>query len=88
MANSPQAKKRARTAERRTEINKNRRTRIKTFIRRVEEAISGGDQSVAATALKNAQPEIMRGVTKGIWHKKTASRKVSRLSARVKAMSA
>ena len=88
MANSPQAKKRARTAERRTEINKNRRTRIKTFIRRVEEAIAGGDQTVAATALQNAQPEIMRGVTKGIWHKSTASRKVSRLAARVKAMAA
>ena len=88
MANSPQAKKRARTAERRTEINKNRRTRIKTFIRRVEEAIASGDQSVAAEALKNAQPEIMRGVTKGIWHKSTASRKVSRLAKRVKAMAA
>jgi len=88
MANSPQAKKRARTAARRTEINKNRRTRIKTFIRRVEEAIAGGDQSVAAEALKNAQPEIMRGVTKGIWHKSTASRKVSRLAKRVKAMAA
>lgn len=88
MANSPQAKKRARTAERRAVINKNRRTRIKTFIRRVEEAISGGDQKVAAEALKSAQPEIMRGVTKGIWHKSTASRKVSRLAARVKAMAA
>ncbi len=86
MANSPQAKKRARTAERRAVINKNRRTRIKTFIRRVEEAISGGDQKVAAEALKSAQPEIMRGVTKGIWHKTTASRKVSRLAARVNAM--
>ncbi|MCF6304567.1 MAG: 30S ribosomal protein S20 [Rhodobacteraceae bacterium] len=88
MANSPQSKKRARTAERRAEINKNRRTRIKTFIRRVEEAITGGDQKVAAEALKNAQPEIMRGVTKGVWHKSTASRKVSRLAARVKAMAA
>ncbi|MBL4807129.1 MAG: 30S ribosomal protein S20 [Rhodobacteraceae bacterium] len=88
MANSPQSKKRARTAERRAEINKNRRTRIKTFIRRVEEAITGGDQTVAAEALKNAQPEIMRGVTKGIWHKSTASRKVSRLAARVKSMAA
>ncbi len=88
MANSPQAKKRARTAARRTEINKNRRTRIKTFIRRVEEAIAGGDQSKAAEALKNAQPEIMRGVTKGVWHKSTASRKVSRLAKRVKAMAA
>jgi small subunit ribosomal protein S20 len=88
MANSPQAKKRARQIERRTAVNKSRRTRIRGFLRKVEEAISGGDQAVAADALKAAQPEIMRGVTKGIWHKKTASRKVSRLSARVKAMSA
>ena len=88
MANSPQAKKRARTAERRAVINQYRRTRIKTFIRRVEEAITGGDQKVASEALKSAQPEIMRGVTKGIWHKSTASRKVSRLAARVKAMAA
>ena len=88
MANSPQAKKRARQIERRTEVNKSRRTRIRGFLRKVEEAITGGDQAVAAEALKAAQPEIMRGVTKGIWHKKTASRKVSRLSARVKAMSA
>jgi len=88
MANSPQAKKRARQIERRTAVNKSRRTRIRGFLRKVEEAITGGDQAVAAVALKAAQPEIMRGVTKGIWHKKTASRKVSRLSARVKAMSA
>ncbi|PCJ73466.1 MAG: 30S ribosomal protein S20 [Rhodobacteraceae bacterium] len=88
MANSPQAKKRARQIERRTAVNKSRRTRIRGFLRKVEEAITGGDQAVAADALKAAQPEIMRGVTKGIWHKKTASRKVSRLSARVKAMSA
>ncbi|MEE9453636.1 MAG: 30S ribosomal protein S20 [Paracoccaceae bacterium] len=88
MANSPQAKKRARQIERRTAVNKSRRTRIRGFLRKVEEAITGGDQTVAAEALKSAQPEIMRGVTKGIWHKKTASRKVSRLSARVKAMSA
>lgn len=88
MANSPQAKKRARQNERRTAVNKSRRTRIRGFLRKVEEAITGGDQTVAAEALKNAQPEIMRGVTKGIWHKKTASRKVSRLSARVKAMTA
>ncbi len=88
MANSPQAKKRARQIERRTAVNKSRRTRIRGFLRKVEEAITGGDKTVAADALKAAQPEIMRGVTKGIWHKKTASRKVSRLSARVKAMSA
>ena len=88
MANSPQAKKRARQAERRTEVNKNRRSRIRTFLRKVEEAIAGGDQTTAAAALKDAQPEIMRGVTKGILHKNTASRKVSRLSARVKSLGA
>ncbi|MCP5089233.1 MAG: 30S ribosomal protein S20 [Rhodobacteraceae bacterium] len=86
MANSPQAKKRARQTERRTEVNKNRRSRIRTFIRNVEEAISGGDQAVASAALKEAQPEMMRGVTKGVLHKNTASRKISRLTARVKAM--
>ncbi|MBE9477349.1 MAG: 30S ribosomal protein S20 [Proteobacteria bacterium] len=88
MANSPQAKKRARQAERRTVVNKTRRTRIRTFLRKVEEAIAGGDKAVAAAALKSAQPEIMRGVTKGIMHKNTASRKVSRLSARVKSLGA
>ena len=88
MANSPQAKKRARQAERRTDVNKIRRTRIRTFLRKVEEAIACGDKAAAASALKSAQPEIMRGVTKGILHKNTASRKVSRLSARVKALGA
>jgi len=88
MANSPQAKKRARQIERRTEVNKGRRSRIRTFLRKVEEAITGGDQAAAAAALKAAQPEIMRGVTKGVLHKNTASRKVSRLAARVKALSA
>lgn len=88
MANSPQAKKRARQIERRTDVNKARRSRIRTFLRFVEEAITGGDQKVAAEALKNAQPELMRGVTKGVIHKNTASRKVSRLASRVKAMSA
>ncbi|MEL6424088.1 MAG: 30S ribosomal protein S20, partial [Pseudomonadota bacterium] len=66
--------------------NKARRSRIRTFLRKVEEAIAGGDQPAAAEALRAAQPEIMRGVTKGILHKNTASRKMSRLSARVKAM--
>ncbi len=88
MANSPQAKKRARQIERRTAVNKNRRTRIRTFLRKVEEAIAGGDQTVAQDALKAAQPEIMRGAGKGLMHKKTASRKVSRLASRVKSMSA
>jgi small subunit ribosomal protein S20 len=88
MDNSPQAKKRARQIERRTDVNKARRSRIRTFLRSVEEAIASGDQDSAATALRAAQPELMRGVTKGIVHKNTASRKISRLSARVKAISA
>ena len=88
MANSPQAKKRARQNARRFEINKARRSRIRTFLRRVEEAIASGDQSAAKDALKSAQPELMRGVTKGVYHKNTASRKMSRLSSRVKALSA
>jgi small subunit ribosomal protein S20 len=88
MANSPQAKKRARQNEARFQVNKARRSRIRTYLRRVEEAIASGDQTAAATALREAQPELMRGVTKGVLHKNTASRKMSRLSARVKAMSA
>ena len=88
MANSPQAKKRARQNERRADVNKARRSRIRTYLRKVEEAIASGDQSAAADALKSAQPELMRGVTKGIVHKNTASRKMSRLSKRVKARGA
>jgi small subunit ribosomal protein S20 len=88
MANSPQAKKRARQTERRYAVNKARRSRIRTYLRKVEEAIASGDQAAAQAALRAAQPEIMRGVTKGILHKNTASRKVSRLSARVKALGA
>lgn len=86
MANTPQSKKRARQNEARFQINKSRRSRIRTFLRRVEEAIASGDKTAAAEALKNAQPELMRGVTKGVFHKNTASRKMSRLSARVKAL--
>ncbi|ARJ69693.1 30S ribosomal protein S20 [Paracoccus contaminans] len=88
MANTPQSKKRARQTERRTEVNKARRSRIRTFLRKVEEAIAGGDAAVAAEALRVAQPELMRGVTKGVVHKNTASRKMSRLASRVKALSA
>ncbi|MBB1491711.1 MULTISPECIES: 30S ribosomal protein S20 [unclassified Paracoccus (in: a-proteobacteria)] len=88
MANTPQSQKRARQTERRTAINKARRSRIRTYLRKVEEAIAGGDPQVAAEALKAAQPELMRGVTKGVVHKNTAARKVSRLAARVKALSA
>ncbi len=86
MANSPQAKKRARQNERRQDVNKARRSRIRTFIRKVEEAISSGNADEAKTALQQAQPELMRGVTKGVVHKSTASRKISRLSSRVKAL--
>lgn len=87
MANTPQAKKRARQNDARFAVNKMRRSRIRTYLRAVEEAIASGDKVAAAAAFKAAQPEIMRGVTKGIMHKNTASRKVSRLSARVKAVS-
>jgi small subunit ribosomal protein S20 len=88
MANSPQAKKRARQNERRLAVNKARRSRIRTYLRKVEEAIASGDQAVAQAALRAAQPELMRGVTKGVIHKNTASRKMSRLAARVKALGA
>lgn len=88
MANSPASKKRARQIERRTLVNKARKTRIRTHLRKVEEAIAGGDQAVAQDALKTAQPELMRGVTKGLIHKNTAARKMSRLSNRIKTMTA
>lgn len=88
MANSPQAKKRARQNERRYEVNKARRSRIRTYLRKVDEAIESGDQAAAAEALKAAQPELMRGVSKGILHKNTAARKMSRLAKRVKTLGA
>ena len=86
MANSPQAKKRARQSERRFAINKARRSRVRTHLRKVEEAIASGDKAAAEAALRACQPELMRGVTKGIFHKNTVARKMSRLSARVKAL--
>jgi len=86
MANTPQSKKRARQSERRFEVNKARRSRIRTFIRKVDEAVEAGDKAAAAEALKAAQPELMRGVTKGVYHKNTASRKISRLAARIKSL--
>lgn len=88
MANTPQSKKRARQAERRQDINKARRSRIRTHLRKVEEAIASGNQDAATAALRAAQPELARGVTKGVVHKNTAARKMSRLAARVKALSA
>ncbi|SLN23856.1 30S ribosomal protein S20 [Pseudoruegeria aquimaris] len=86
MANSPQAKKRARQNERRFAINKARRSRIRTFLRKVEEAIASGDKAASQAALRAAESELMRGVSRGVVHKNTAARKVSRLSARVKAL--
>ncbi|SIS82598.1 30S ribosomal protein S20 [Phaeovulum vinaykumarii] len=88
MANTPQSKKRARQNERRNDVNKARRSRIRTFVRKVEEAIASGSAEAALAALRAAQPELARGVTKGVLHKNTASRKISRLAARVKAISA
>ena len=86
MANTPQSKKRARQNAKRLQVNKARRSRIRTYLRRVEEAIESGNKEDAQVALKAAQPELMRGVTKGVFHKNTASRKMSRLAARVKAL--
>jgi len=86
MANTKSAKKMVRKIATRTEVNKARRSRMRRFVRKVEEAIEAGDKSAAADALKAAQPEIMRAAGKGVVHKNTSSRKVSRLSARVKAM--
>jgi len=86
MANSPQAKKRARQNEARFQVNKARRSRIRTFLRKVEEAIDSGDKDAAASALRSVQPELMRGVSRGVMHKNTAARKMSRLSSRVKAI--
>lgn len=86
MANTSSAKKMVRKIARRTEVNKSRRSRMRTFIRKVEEAIGIGDKKTAAVALHEAEPEIMRSAQKGIIHKNTASRKVSRLTRRVKAM--
>ncbi|ETX29707.1 30S ribosomal protein S20 [Roseivivax isoporae] len=86
MANTPQSKKRARQNAKRYDVNRARRSRIRTYLRKVEEAIAAGDKDAAAAALRLAQPELMRGVTKGVFHKNTAARKMSRLSSRVKAL--
>ncbi len=88
MANTLQSKKRARQNIARQAVNKARRSRIRTYLRKVEEAIASGNADVAREALHRAQPELARGVTKGVLHKNTAARKMSRLSARVKALSA
>ena len=88
MANTAQSKKRARQSDARQDINKARRSRIRTFLRKVEEALASGNQENAAVALKNVQPELARGITKGVMHKNTVARKMSRLASRVKALGA
>ncbi|NEX93517.1 30S ribosomal protein S20 [Caulobacter sp. 17J65-9] len=84
MANNPGAKKAIRKIERRTEVNKARRSRVRTYLRKFEEAIAAGDVKVATTAFVEAQSELMRAVSKGVVHQNTGSRKVSRLAARLK----
>lgn len=86
MANTTSAKKAARQMVRRTETNKKRRSNMKTEVRKVEEAIASGDKAAAANALKVAEPVLVRTAQKGVIHGRTASRKVSRLAQRVKAM--
>ncbi len=86
MANTPQAKKRIRRNDRRAEINGARVGRIRTFVKKVESALLAGDKEAAAAALAAAQPEMARGVSKGVLHKNTASRKFARLTKRVSAL--
>ncbi len=86
MAHTPSAKKRVRQNERRRQINQRRKSRIRTFVKKVEKAIRQGDQEGARAAFRDAQPEIMRGVNKGAIHRNKARRKLSRLSQRIKAL--
>ncbi len=88
MANIKSAKKRILRSQSQTEVNRARVSRVRTYIKRVEQAISGGDAQKAKDALREAQPEIMRGAQKRVLHRNTAARTLSRLSARIKAMSA
>ncbi len=86
MANHLSAKKRIRSTARRTEINRTRRGRIRTYVRKVEEAIDSGDKAAAETAMQSAMPELHRSVLRGIMHKNTAARKISRLTRRIKTL--
>lgn len=86
MANIRSAKKRIRQTARRTVVNRDRLSRIRTFVKKVETAIASGDKAAAGAALREAQSEIMRGVSKGVLHRNAAARKVSRLSTRIKAL--
>lgn len=86
MAHHRSAKKRIRQTEKRTAVNRSRMSRIKTFVRKVEDALAKGDAETARTAFAAAEPELRRGITKGVLHLNTASRRISRLSRRVKAL--
>ena len=88
MANTSSARKRIRQTEKRTERNRMRRSRVRTFLRKVELALAGGDKGQSETAFKAAAPELQRAVTKGVMHRNTVARKLSRLSARIKAIGA
>jgi small subunit ribosomal protein S20 len=88
MANTPQAKKRIRRNARRTDVNRARVSRIRTFVKQVEAAIEAGDQEQARAAMQKVQPELARGVSKGVVHKNTAARKISRLTKRVAGLQA
>lgn len=88
MANTSSAKKATRKIERRTAVNRNRRSRMRTYVKKVEEAIRSGDKAAAAEAFKTAEPILMRAAQKGILHKNTASRKASRLAHAIKALGA
>jgi small subunit ribosomal protein S20 len=88
MANTPGSKKAIRKIERRTEVNKARRSRVRTYLRKFEEALTGGDAEAAKAAFVVAQSELMRAVSKGVVHKNTGARKVSRLAARLNKASA
>ncbi|OLY46396.1 30S ribosomal protein S20 [Bartonella apis] len=88
MANTPSSRKAVRKIAARTEVNKSRRTRIRTFVRKFDDAVAGGNKAAAEVAFKAVEPELMRAVTKGVLHKNAASRKVSRLAKKLKAISA
>lgn len=86
MANIHSAKKRIRKTERQTTVNRDRKTRVRTFVKKIEAAIAGGDKEAALAAFRVAQPELMRGAQKGVMHRNTVARKLSRLSARIKTL--
>ena len=86
MANTSSAKKATRKIEARTAVNRNRRSRVRSYVRKVEEALEAGDKDAAATALQVAEPELMRAAARGVLHRNAAARKVSRLNARLRAL--